>query len=431
MEKRLLFFKIIPAITIAVLLLNAGIIFITKYAGTVLTLFFSSVDTENRLLFFLNFYVSLFLCAVSLYICIFSDAFFLRAVCLLIGFSMAVIAEYVLNDLFTINLCIYSAYILATAMIFPPPYNYTGSGLSIALFAVFLFHPQFLGLARPGLVFFTPTPDQTAAFIIYLLVLAALAAMVRHLAEIYLNSEAAVKHLNQVGTKMLLFNHRLQEYVKNSGEEAVKKDRLRFTRDLHDSSGYVFTNIIAITDAAMSWPVMEQQKMQDTFQLIQNQARQGLQQTREILHTIRELQEPALGSIENIYEMKAILEEVTDIKVDIVSGNMRHNYGPDVNRALTRIVQEAFTNSVRHGQASRIIIDFWEHPGKLVMIVRDNGIGTQQIVKGIGLAGMEERVAQVGGSLEVTSPEDGGFCVKVAIPLLPQELAADTGDGIA
>ncbi|MDR3335738.1 MAG: histidine kinase [Treponema sp.] len=431
MEKRRLFFKIIPAIAIAVLLLNAGIIFTTKYTGAVLMQFFSSAETENRVLFFLNFYFPLVLCAIALYGCIFSNAFFLRAICLFVGFSMAVIAEYVLNDLFTINLCIYGAYILVTAMAFPPPYNYTGSVLSIALFTVFLFHPPFLGRAGTDLAFFAPASEQTAAFTVYLLALAILAALVRHLAESYLNSEAAVSHLNQVGTKMLLFNHRLQEYVKNSGEEAVKKDRLRFTRDLHDSSGYVFTNIIAITDAAMSWPAMEQQKMQDTFQLIQNQARQGLQQTREILHMIRKLQEPALGSIENIYEMKAILEEVTDIKVDIVSGNMRHNYGPDVNRTLTRIVQEAFTNSVRHGQASRIIIDFWEHPGKLVMVVRDNGIGTQQIVKGIGLAGMEERVAQVGGSLEVTSPEDGGFCVKVAIPLLPQELAADTGDGIA
>ncbi|GHT77980.1 hypothetical protein FACS1894130_03760 [Spirochaetia bacterium] len=95
-----------------------------------------------------------------------------------------------------------------------------------------------------------------------------------------------------------------------------------------------------------------------------------------------------------------------------------------MDRVITRIVQEAFTNSVRHGQASRIVIDFWEHPNSLAMTVRDNGIGAQQIVKGIGLAGMEERVDQVGGTLEVSSPEDGGFCLKVVIPLLNTEITS-------
>jgi signal transduction histidine kinase len=103
--------------------------------------------------------------------------------------------------------------------------------------------------------------------------------------------------------------------------------------------------------------------------------------------------------------------------VEIESGNMRRDYGPAVNAALTRIVQEAFTNSVRHGKAARIVIQFWEFPGNLTMIVSDNGIGSRHIVKGIGLAGMEERLAALGGALELSSPEDGGFRLKVDIPL--------------
>ncbi|GHT64299.1 hypothetical protein FACS1894110_03660 [Spirochaetia bacterium] len=133
---------------------------------------------------------------------------------------------------------------------------------------------------------------------------------------------------------------------------------------------------------------------------------------------IRGIQDPSPGSIETIYEMKAILEEVTDIKVSIETGNMKYNHNPDVNRALTRIIQEAFTNSIRHGKASRILINFWEFPDSLEMTVRDNGMGAQNIVKGIGLAGMEERLEKLNGTLEVSSPADGGFCLKVTIPLL-------------
>ena len=56
------------------------------------------------------------------------------------------------------------------------------------------------------------------------------------------------------------------------------------------------------------------------------------------------------------------------------------------------------------------------------MIVRDNGMGAKDIVKGIGLAGMEERLYRVGGSLEAFSPADGGFCLKVTIPIIREKL---------
>jgi signal transduction histidine kinase len=132
---------------------------------------------------------------------------------------------------------------------------------------------------------------------------------------------------------------------------------------------------------------------------------------------IREIQSPGSGSIETIYEMKSIFEEVTGIKVEIETGNIKFDYGPEVNRSLIRIIQEGFTNSVRHGKATRITIRFWEFPGALEMLLRDNGTGAQNIVKGIGIAGMEERLAALGGKLEVSSPEDGGFALKVVIPV--------------
>jgi signal transduction histidine kinase len=132
---------------------------------------------------------------------------------------------------------------------------------------------------------------------------------------------------------------------------------------------------------------------------------------------IRSLQDPISGSIDTVYQMKSIFEEVTGIRVEIESGNMRHDYGAAVNTVLTRIVQEAFTNAVRHGKATRIVIQFWEFPGNLTMIVSDNGVGSRRIVRGIGFAGMEERLAALGGAMEVSSPEDGGFRLKVDIPL--------------
>jgi signal transduction histidine kinase len=369
----------------------------------------------------------------------------------------------VLEDFFTIKFCLYGAFIIVVSSAFSFPRNIWMTAGAVILFEVFLFYPGFFGgsAAAPG----SPRPAWGLMLPVYLLPLCVLAVSIRHLAERYKNSEAMVAHLNLVGAQLTLFNHRLQEYVKNSGEEAVKQDRLRFTRDLHDACGYVFTNIIAIADAAMSFADMEPGRRQDTFQLVQNQAREGLQRTRETLHMIRELQDPTPGSIDTLFKMKSIFEEVTGIRVEIESGNMRQDYGPAVNRVLNRIVQEAFTNSVRHGKASLIQIHFWEFPAGesppgegtgsfaafkvspapkqrgsaaklqsksrddlpdlsckspiLTMTVSDNGTGARQVVKGIGLAGMEERLVSVGGTMDILSSGDQGFRLRVKIPLEP------------
>jgi signal transduction histidine kinase len=413
-----LFCRIIPALIIAAFLISAAVLFAFEYCGQAIPPFFEVSEDANRWVFFLNYYIPLVVYGMALFCCLYGRGFLFRGICLILGFAAVIIAGYVLDDLLTIHICLYSAYVLMTAVSFSPPKNYLLSALAIGLFVLFLGHPSFMGLTPVGLEFFRHSEKEMVLLVLYMALLAAAMSIIQYLAGRYAESNAEVAHLNQVSTKMLLFNHRLQEYTKDYGQEAVRKDRLRFTSELHDSCGYVFTNIIAVTDAAISsLPSMETQKMQETLQIIQNQAREGLKKTRKILRMIREDADPTQGSIETMYEMKAIFEEVTGIQVAIETGNIQFDYGPEVNRSLIRIIQEGFTNSVRHGKASRISIQFWEFPGTLEMLLRDNGIGSQNIIKGIGIAGMEERLAALGGSLEVSSPEDGGFALKVAIPV--------------
>jgi signal transduction histidine kinase len=419
MDAGQLFSRLLPAITAVVFWSIAGVFFTVKYGSAeVLPLFFDADEKTNRVLFFLNFYVPSGICLFTLFGILFGKGFLFKCLCLAAGFASAVISCYVLDDLFSITLYGYSSFVLTAAAGIAPPKNVIIAMLSILLFIFFLFHPSFMGLAQPGLSFTAYPSMQVLLLAVYLAFLTAAMAVIRYLAEKQAETNAEAEHLNQVGKQMLLFNHRLQEYVKKYGEDAIKEDRLRFTSELHDSCGYVFTNIIAITDAAISFSSMETQKMHDTFQLIQNQAREGLQKTRETLHMIRGIQDPGSGSLESIFEMKKIFEEVTGIQVELETGNIKLDYGPSVNRSLVRIIQEAFTNSVRHGKATRIVIRFWEFPGSLEMLLRDNGMGSRHIVKGIGLAGMEERMQTLGGTIEVSSPADGGFALKVTIPLL-------------
>jgi signal transduction histidine kinase len=291
----------------------------------------------------------------------------------------------------------------------------------IVLFFIFSFHPSFMGMAPVGINFINPPIIEIIPAVIFLIFIAACMIIIRLLFDLYIYDKETITHLDSVGKKMVLFNHRLQEMIKERSEEAVISERLRFTRDLHDSCGYAFTNIILVTDAAVSRGNIDTTQSQEILHNIRKLASRGLNDTREALHLIRKINEPYTKSIDTIYQLKTIFEEVTGIEASVEWGNMRYEYGPLINKVITKIIQEAFTNAVRHGKATRILIQFWEFPLKLSMTVTDNGVGATVVIKGIGLAGMEERIESIGGKLDVFTPVEGGFRLVITIPLVGKE----------
>jgi signal transduction histidine kinase len=92
----------------------------------------------------------------------------------------------------------------------------------------------------------------------------------------------------------------------------------------------------------------------------------------------------------------------------------------DAELALFRIAQEALTNVARHaGGARRVAVALHIEPAALVLRVEDDGVGlprTGGLVRGLGIVGMRERAARLGGELSVTSPPGGGTLVVARLP---------------
>jgi two-component system, NarL family, sensor histidine kinase UhpB len=99
----------------------------------------------------------------------------------------------------------------------------------------------------------------------------------------------------------------------------------------------------------------------------------------------------------------------------------------DETRALVlyRLVQEALTNIARHADASHVEIRIAAGPVSgaqcLDVIVADNGVGADMSIRrtGLGLVGMRERVAALGGSVSLKSEPGAGFEVKASLPMMP------------
>jgi PAS domain S-box-containing protein len=104
-------------------------------------------------------------------------------------------------------------------------------------------------------------------------------------------------------------------------------------------------------------------------------------------------------------------------------------FAPDVSTALFRILQETLTNVARHAKATRVEVVKQKQRDRLVLRIRDNGRGFDpedpSLSKSLGLLGMRERAAILGGQVNVSSAPGKGTTVTAWIPLLsPEESGA-------
>jgi signal transduction histidine kinase len=88
---------------------------------------------------------------------------------------------------------------------------------------------------------------------------------------------------------------------------------------------------------------------------------------------------------------------------------------------LYRLVQEAVTNAVRHGRAKSIMVSLAvDQAGALTVSVADDGTGLPEFSEpGLGLRGMHERVASIGGRITAADADGGGFEVHASLPCAP------------
>jgi signal transduction histidine kinase len=89
---------------------------------------------------------------------------------------------------------------------------------------------------------------------------------------------------------------------------------------------------------------------------------------------------------------------------------------PEIEAAAYFVACEAFTNAVKHASPTRVMLETAHEDGVLRLVVADDGVGGAATVPGRGLAGMQDRVAAQGGTLQIDSPKGAGTRVAVRLP---------------
>lgn len=204
---------------------------------------------------------------------------------------------------------------------------------------------------------------------------------------------------------------KLDESSKEIDILLIENERIRISREIHDSVGHVLTNAIVGIDTVRKIIHKDYDKALTMLDMIRDSSQKGLEEVRETVHKLKHT-DAFLDYRLAIEQLLLNTEKNTEIQIikEIPSNIPIHS--PQVQMAVYRMIQEGLTNSLRHGKADRFTC-FITVSEKYVMVqLEDNGIGFDlSVKKGFGLKTMNERIEECGGIFQIESTPGKGTVI--------------------
>lgn len=240
----------------------------------------------------------------------------------------------------------------------------------------------------------------------------------------------ALIELNHIGQG---FNHladRLESTIRNQQRlahrllSAREEERQHLARELHDEFGQYLASLSA--EAAFARELADDgvPDLRPCADSIAKTTEHMMEVLQQILHRLRPigLEEFGLGpSLQELIE--GWNRRSRDTRFTYAADGDLAGLPDDINVSVYRIIQEAITNAVRHGQPAHVAVTLYRGPAGLALEIRDDGQGSPPPdgptgkPGGFGRLGMEERVLALGGTLEISAAPGQGTRVCVRFPL--------------
>ncbi len=220
-------------------------------------------------------------------------------------------------------------------------------------------------------------------------------------------------HMRQIEQRALDAERTREETARRRASE----ERLRIARELHDSLTHIISVIKVQAGVAVHLDRKRGQPVSPALLAIQEASTEAMRELRATLEVLRsDDREPGNG----LDRLDALVERARSagLPATVEVSGVRRALPDEVDRAAYRIVQEALTNVARHAGPATAAVWIEFEPECLTVQVDDDGSarpGTEPEA-GVGLTGMRERVAGLGGRLLVGPRPEGGFRVRAELP---------------
>ena len=200
--------------------------------------------------------------------------------------------------------------------------------------------------------------------------------------------------------------------------EAQELERTRLARELHDETGQALTSML-----------LSLKSLDDRIDTPEGRA--AAAELRElVVTTLRDVRRLAVelrpaalddfGLVPALERLRDTVAEQSGLDIELQSHLNAERLPTELETALYRIAQEALTNVVKHASASRVSMALSRRERAIALVVQDDGRGFESRDAGgagLGLTGMRERVALLGGRLGIESTEDAGTMITAELPL--------------
>ena len=213
----------------------------------------------------------------------------------------------------------------------------------------------------------------------------------------------------------------LQTLIHTNDELARLEERNRLARDLHDTvkqqTYAARMQLTAAKNMVETDPKAASEHIDSALQL----NRETQQELKLIIDELRPAALQGKGLAQAVTEYANRWQEHTGIKVETVINGERP-LPLDVEQALYRVLQEALSNIARHAEADKVGLSLSMFPERVTLIVADNGRGFETNAvssTSYGLAGMQGRLGEVGGTLKVESTLSAGTTITAEVQLHP------------
>jgi two-component system sensor histidine kinase UhpB len=201
---------------------------------------------------------------------------------------------------------------------------------------------------------------------------------------------------------------------------AAEEERKRIARELHDETAQLLAALLIRIRLVRK---ADDPRALDT--LLEDMRREiggALEGVRRFARGLRPPALDELGLIPAIESHVRSIRAITEIDLSLQADGDAGGLPLEAELAVYRIIQEALSNVVRHSGATRAAVRVAREPDRLVVTVEDDGQGfnvpeVRAAGRGLGLFGMGERAAYLGGRVDVQSTPGTGTRVRAEIPL--------------
>lgn len=191
----------------------------------------------------------------------------------------------------------------------------------------------------------------------------------------------------------------------DAGQEAARSERARMARDLHDLLGHTLSVIALKADLAERFLAADPDRAAQEVSAIRSISRDALAEVREVVTGLR----PRDLSV----AQAEITQRLEAAGLDVVADGAIPRLDREQAGALAMVLREAATNILRHAHASRVTVCWRDAAGRTELEITDDGAGSG-LEPGAGLTGLTERLALLGGRLEIEDAD--GVTLRAILP---------------